>query len=58
MACVIYRLVHGHCLEHMADRFKVGVSTIRKYVDIIYDILTNRQKLLGHYIVISSGDCL
>ena len=58
VAFLIYRLAHGHSLNHMADRFKVGASTIRKYVDIVCDILTNREKLFSHYIAISSGDRL
>ena len=58
VACVIYRLAHEHSPEHMADRFKVGASTIRMYIDIICDILTNREKLFSHYIAIPSGDHL
>ena len=58
VACVIYRLAHGHSPEHMADKFKVEASTIRKYVDIVCNILTNREKLFSHYIVIPSGDRL
>ena len=50
VACMIYRLAYGHSPEHMADRFKVGASTIRKYVDIVCDILTDREKLFSHYI--------
>ena len=58
MACVIYRLAHEHSPEHIADSFKVGASTIRKYVEIVCDILTDREKLFSHYIVIPSGDHL
>ena len=58
MACVIYRLAHGHSPEHIADRFKVGASTIRKYVDIVCNILTDREKLFSQYIAIPSGDRL
>ena len=58
VACVIYKLAHAHSPKHMADRFKVGASTIRKYVDIICNILTEREKLFGHYIVILSRDRL
>ena len=50
VACVIYRFAHGHSPEHMADRFKIGASTIRKYVDIVCDILTNKDKLFSHCI--------
>ena len=58
VACVIYRFAHGHSAEHMADRFKIGASTIRKYVDIVCDILTDTDKLFSHYISIPSGDRL
>ena len=54
VTCMIYRLAHGHSLEQMADRFKVGASTIRKYVDIVCDILTGKEKLFNHYIAIPS----
>ena len=54
VACVIYRFAHGHSAEHMADRFKIGASTIRKYVDIVCDILTDRNKLFSHCISIPS----
>ena len=42
----------------MIDRFKVGASTIRKYVDIICDIFINKEKLFSHYIAIPSEDHL
>ena len=58
MACVIYRLTHGHSPEHMVDRFKVGASTIKKYVNIVCNILTDREKLFDHYIPIPSRDHL
>jgi hypothetical protein len=54
VACVIYRFAHGHSPEHMADRFKIGASTIRKYVDIVCDILTDKDKLFSHCISIPS----
>ena len=58
MACAIYRLAHGHSLKHMADRFKVEASIIKKYIDIVYDIITDREKLFNHYIAIPSKDHL
>ena len=58
MARVIYRLAYGYSLEYMVDRFKVGASTIRKYVDIVCNILTDREKLFSHYIIIPSEDLL
>ena len=42
----------------MVNRFKIGTSTIRKYVDIVCNIFTNREKLFDHYIVIPSKDRL
>jgi len=58
VTCVIYNFAYGHSAEHMEDCFKIGASTIRKYVDIVYDILTNEDKLFSKYISIPSGDCL
>ena len=58
VACVIYKSAYGHSPEHMTDRFKVEASTIRKYVDIVCDILIDREKLFSHYIAIPSGDRL
>jgi hypothetical protein len=58
VACVVYRFAHGHSPEHMADRFKIGASTIRKYVDIVCDILTDKDKLFSNYISIPSEDRL
>lgn len=54
MACVLYRFVHGHSQEHMADRFKIGASTIRKHNHIVCDILTDKDKLFSHCISIPS----
>ena len=58
VACVIYRFAHGHSAEHMADRFKIGASTIRKYVDIVCDILCDGDKLFSQFISIPTGDRL
>jgi len=58
VACVLYRFAHGHSPNHMEDRFKIGASTIRKYVDIVCDILTKKEKLFSHYISIPSEDRL
>ena len=55
---MIYRLAHGHSLKHMANRFKITNSIIRKYIDIVCDIFTNKEKLSSHYITIPSGDHL
>jgi hypothetical protein len=38
----------------MANRFNVSASTIRKYVDIVYDVLINKDKLFSKYINIPS----
>ncbi len=58
MAIVIYRLVHGTSAIHMVDRFNVGASTIRKYVDIVCDTLCDKNKLFNKYISIPSSDHL
>ncbi len=36
----------------------MGASTIRKYVDIVYDVLIDKDKLFNKYINIPSGQCL
>jgi len=58
VACVIYRFIHDHSVEYMADRFKIGASTIRKYIDIVFDILMDEDKLFSKYISIPSRDPL
>jgi hypothetical protein len=50
IAIVFYKFVNGHSAAHMADHFNVGASTIREYVDIICDALTNMNKLFNKYI--------
>jgi len=42
----------------MANRFNVETSTIRKYVDIICDVLCDKNKLFSKYISIPSSDHL
>lgn len=42
----------------MADSFNVGASTIREYVDIVYDVLTNKDKMFNRYISIPIGQPL
>jgi hypothetical protein len=36
----------------------VGALTIKKYVDIVYDVLIDKDKLFNKYINIPSGQCL
>jgi len=40
---------------HMVDWFNVRVYTIRKYIDIVYDILWDKDKLFNKYIYIMFG---
>jgi hypothetical protein len=42
----------------MVDRFNVGASTIRKYVDIVYNVLMDKDNLFNKYISIPSGQHL
>ncbi len=55
---VIYWFAHGFSATHMVDRFNVGASTIRKCVDIVYDVLIDKDKLFNKYINILLGQCL
>lgn len=42
----------------MTDRFDVGASTIKKYMDIVYKVLCSCQKMFNTYIHISHGERL
>jgi hypothetical protein len=43
---MIYQFVHGFSATHMAHRFNVGALTIKKYVDIVCDVLIDNLKLI------------
>ncbi len=51
---MIYRFAHGFSATLMADRFNVGASTIRNNVDIVCDVLIDKNKLFSKYISIPS----
>ena len=38
---VVFRLAHGFSARLLADRFGVGASTIRKYVDLVVGVLSD-----------------
>jgi hypothetical protein len=42
----------------MSDKFDVGSSTVRKYVDIMCDVLCNKEKLFDKYIKTPTRDRL
>jgi hypothetical protein len=42
----------------MVDRLNVGASTIKKYVDIVCNLLIDKDKLFSRYINILSCQCL
>jgi hypothetical protein len=54
---VIYRFAHGSSATYMVNPFNEGASIIKKYVDIICHVLTNKKKLLNKYINIPSSQC-
>ncbi len=58
VAIVLYKFVHGLSLKHMSDIFDVGTYLIHKYVDIMCDVLSNKDKLFGKYIKIPIGNRL
>ncbi len=58
MAIVIYQFVHGFGATHMVNQFNVGASIIKKHVDIVCDMLINKDKLFNEYINIPSSQCL
>jgi hypothetical protein len=62
VAIVIYQFAHGFSATHMdlvlMDRLNVSASIIRKYVDIVYDVLIDKDKLFSKYISIPSSQHL
>jgi hypothetical protein len=53
---VLYRFAHGVSPDpHISDRLQAGGSTLRKYVDIVYDVLTSTDKLFSKCINIPTG---
>ncbi len=58
MVIVIHQSVHGFSATHMVDRFNVGASIIRKYVDIVCDVLIDKHKLVNEYNNIPLNQCL
>jgi hypothetical protein len=56
LALVLYRFAHGVSPNpHISDRLQAGGSTVRKYVDLIYDVLISRDKLFSECISIPIG---
>jgi hypothetical protein len=55
---MIHRFAHGFSATHMVNRFNVGASIIRKYVDILCDVLIDKDKLINKYINIPLYQCL
>jgi hypothetical protein len=42
IAVIFYKFGNGHNATHMANCFNVGASTIRKYMNIVCDVLINK----------------
>ncbi len=42
----------------MANLFYVGAPTVRKYINIVFDILSNKDKLYVVYIHTCTSECL
>ncbi len=58
MKIVLYILVHEIQPNFMVNFYNVGVSIVRKYIDIVYDILANKDKLYMIYIHLPIRQCL
>ncbi|MCO5548531.1 hypothetical protein L7F22_001991 [Adiantum nelumboides] len=56
LSCTLLRLVHNESTFHIADTFGIGELTMRKYCNIIVEILAT--KLRPHYISIPFGEKL
>ena len=52
---MLYHLVHRITAEIIADKFNIGVSTIRKYMRIVLDAFVSKEKLFGKYISVPSS---
>jgi hypothetical protein len=52
---VIFQFAHGFNVTQMANQFNVSASRIRKYVDIVCDVLIDKDKLFSKYISIPSS---
>ncbi len=54
MDVIIYCFVHVFNITLMTNQFNVSASIIKKYVDIVYDMLINKNKSFNKYINIIS----
>jgi hypothetical protein len=45
MKIVLHILVHGIRIELMVNLYNVGASIIQKYIDIVCEILANKDKI-------------
>jgi hypothetical protein len=50
MKIVLHILVHGIRIELMVNLYNVGASIIQKYIDIVCEILANKDKIYKIYI--------
>jgi hypothetical protein len=58
MVIVIYRFANGFSVTYMANQFNVIASTLKKYVDIVCDVLIDKDKLFNKYIGFFSSQSL
>eukprot|EP01018_Ginkgo_biloba_P014236 Gb_12847 [translate_table: standard] len=56
LSCVLHRLAHGTSSHVIVELYCMGESTVRKYIEIIIDIII--QTMQKRYIKIPSGDQL
>ncbi|MCO5570659.1 hypothetical protein L7F22_024386 [Adiantum nelumboides] len=55
LACVLWHFAHGNTTRVIAEIFGISCSTIRKYTEVIVEILCSRRMLARHGILIPSG---
>ncbi len=58
MKIILYRLAHGVRPKLVATLFYVGAPIIRKYINIVCDILCNKDKSYVVYIHTPASECL
>jgi hypothetical protein len=58
VAIVLYKFAHGLSPKHISNRFDVCASIVCNYVDIVCDVLCNKDKLFDKYIKTPTRNCL
>jgi len=55
---VLYWFAHGTNATHIVDWFNIGASNVRKYIDIVCDILCDKRRYLPSTLIFCGGEHL